>query len=254
LRASAWPVDVPWQGVTGVVTPSGIAAFHALPGLRAFERSGAEDPWDPPPATRIFQVEVTDPSGRYLPCTFVLQAPTKGLAIFADSGSPPWIKEGAVPLFSAPSRAVPPGLAVVRAELHEFATEQPAAWAFVEAQYSSGGSTRTACGLADDQGRVVLMFPYPEGQRRPLGGSPPTNGVSGLTQQSWELDMLFFYQPLSASPHSTSEPEEAADYAFRLAQPQVSASRGDSPLVPLNEATLYFSQELNLGIVDLALT
>src|SRR5262249_9102497 len=148
-----------------------------------------------------------------------------------------WIKEGAVPLFSAPSRAVPPGLAVVRAELRELATEQPAAWAFVEAQYSSGGSTRTACGLSDDQGRVVLMFPDPERQRRSLGGSPPTNGVNGLTQQSWELDMLFFYQPLSASPPRTSEPEEAADYAFRLAQPQVSASRGDSPLVPLNEAT-----------------
>ena len=252
LEANAWPVGSPRREVKGIVTPSGILAFHALPGLRAFERSAAEDPWDPAPATRMFEVGVTDPSRRYLPCIFVVHAPTKGLAIFAESGSPPWIKEGAVPLFSASWRAVPSSLAIVRAELREHATRQPAAWAFVEAEYFSGGAPRSAFGLADDKGRVVLMFPYPEGQRRPLGGSPPTNGANGLTQQSWELNLLFFYQPSEASPPSTSKPEQAADYAFRLAQPPASASREDSPLVPLDQETLYFGQELNLGIVDLA--
>ena len=252
LEANAWPVAIPWREVKGIVTPSGIIAFHALPGLRAFERSAAEDPWDPAPATRMFQVEVTDPSGRYLPCTFVMQAPTKGLGVFAGSGSPPWIKEGAVPLFSAPWRAVPSSLAVVRTQLRELATGQPAAWAFVEAEYFSGGAPRSAFGLADDKGRVVLMFPYPEGQRRPLGGSPPTNGANGLTQQSWELDLLFFYQPLDVSPPNKVEPEDAADYAFRLEQPKVFASRESSPLVPLDRETLYFGRELNLGIIDLA--
>jgi hypothetical protein len=251
LSARAWPVGVPWQAVDGITTPSGIIAFHQLPGLREFERSAAEDPWDPEPATRLFEVELTDPSGRYLPCTFVVQAPTKGLAIFADVGSPPWIEAGAVPLFSAPARAVPPGRAVVRAELLELATGRAAAWAFVEATYSSGGLPRVAHGLADDEGRVVLMFPYPEGKRRALGGSPPASGLNGLTQQSWQLDLLFFYQPLEASPPSMVKPEEAADYAFRLAQPQVFASRDSSPLVPLDQETLYFGQELNLGNVDL---
>ena len=252
LSARAWPVGVPWQAVDGTTTPSGIIAFHQLPGLREFERSDAQNPWDPTPATRLFQVEVTDLSGRYLPCTFVVQAPVEGVAIFADNASPPWMHDGAVPLFSAPSRVVPSGLAVLRAELRELGSGEPAAWALVEAEYSSGGLPRTACGLADDQGRVVLMFPYPEGRRRPLGGSPPTNGVNGLTQQYWELDLLFFYQPLEASPPSTAEPEEAADYAFRLAQPKVFASRESSPLMPLDQETLYFGQELNLGIVDLA--
>jgi hypothetical protein len=254
LRASAWPVGVPWQEVEGVVTPSGIIAFHGLRGLRAFERSDAENPWDPEPATRLFQVDVSDSLGRYLPCMFVVQAPTEGLAVFAGNGSPPWMEGGAVPLFSAPSRAVPPSLAVVRAELHELVSGRPAAWAFVEGGYSSGGLLRTAYGLADDQGRVVLMFPYPEGWRRPLGGSPPTNGVNGFTQQYWLLDLTFFYQPPSAfeeSPPSSSEREEAADYSFRLAQPQVSASREGSPLRPISQETLYFGQELNLGIVDL---
>src|SRR5215475_2636394 len=84
LRASAWPVGLPWQEVEGVVTPSGIVAFHALPGLRAFERSDTDDPWSPAPATRMFQLEVTDPSGSYLPCTFVVAAPTRGLAVFTE--------------------------------------------------------------------------------------------------------------------------------------------------------------------------
>jgi hypothetical protein len=247
-------VGAEWQAIDGVVTPSGIIAFHGLPGLRAFERSDAENPWDPLPKTRLFQVEVTDSAGRYLPCTFVVQAPAEGLVNFDNNASPPCTAAGAVPLFSAPSRAVPSGLAVVRAELHELGSGESAAWALVEAQYSSAGSTRTACGLTDDQGRVVLMFPYPEGQRRALGGSPPNNGVNGLTQQSWSVDLMFFYQSasnLEGSPPSTPEPEEAADYAFRLVQPQVSASREGSPLMPLEEATLYFGQELNLGNVDL---
>src|SRR5438552_13098391 len=86
LSARAWPVGVPWQAVDGITTPSGIIAFHGLPGLRAFERSDAENPWDPAPATRLFQVEVTDSSGRYLPCTFVVQAPAEGLANFDNNG------------------------------------------------------------------------------------------------------------------------------------------------------------------------
>ncbi|HEX3599614.1 MAG TPA: hypothetical protein VHU84_05690, partial [Lacipirellulaceae bacterium] len=161
LQSRAWPVGAEWQAIDGVVTPSGIIAFHGLPGLRAFERSDAENPWDPLPKTRLFQVEVTDSAGRYLPCTFVVQAPAEGLVNFDNNASPPCTAAGAVPLFSAPSRAVPSGLAVVRAELHELGSGESAAWALVEAQYSSAGSTRTACGLTDDQGRVVLMFPYP---------------------------------------------------------------------------------------------
>ena len=227
LIARAWPVGDPWQTIDGLTTPSGIIAFHGLPGLRGFENSQAEDPWGPEPATRTYQVEVTDTLGRYLPCRFVVHAPTKGLALFAETGSPPWIGSGAVPLFSAPARPVPGALAVVRAELRDLAG-RAAAWAFVEATYSSGGLPRIAHGLADDEGRVVLMFPYPEGQRRALGGSPPASGLNGLTQQSWNLDLLFFYAAASgseASPPTCSEPEEAADYALRLAQPQVFASR-----------------------------
>src|SRR5207237_332264 len=154
LQVTAWPVNAPplekQARATAVATPSGALAFHALPGLREFERSAVDDPWDPRPPTRKFQVEVVDPLGRFLPCRFSVSAPHKGLDLFADNSSPPLTQNGAVPLFSAPTRPIPAGLAVVRAELHEVATgRRPASWGFVEAVYFSGGVWRIARGMAD---------------------------------------------------------------------------------------------------------
>ncbi len=244
LGAIAWPAGNPHRRTNSIVTPSGAHAFHGLPGLRTFENSAADDPWNPPPATRQFQVEVSDEFNRFLPCTFTVNAPAKGLAVFADDGSPPWIEGGAVPLFTAPWRPVPAGLAVFRAELRDLASAQPAAWAFVEATYSSAGSTRTARGLADNKGRVALMFGYPEGQRRAFNISPPGSG-RGLAGQEWTLALTFFH-------HSAFPPELRADYTFRLAQPPILAWRDTSPITPVREVTLLFGRELDLGIIDLA--
>lgn len=243
LHAEAWPVNAPRQRTIGTVTPSGVLAFHGLPGLRDLEKSSAEDPWDDAPPPREFQIEVIDKLGRFLPCTFTVTAPQRGLAQFADDGSPPWIEEGAVPLFSAASRPIPGGLAAVRAEVRDLATGEPAAWALVEASYSSGGSLRTARGLADDAGRVLLMFPYPEGQRRAYGASPPGN-ARGLSEQEWNLKLAFFHEAIVPV-------ENAADYGRRLSQPTAGAAGGPSPLTILTEATLRFGQECNLGVLDL---
>jgi hypothetical protein len=243
LHAVAWPIGAPQQKTVGVVTPSGIIAFHGLPGLRKFENSAADDPWGSPHRTHDFQVEVIDRMERFLPCTFAVSAPEKGLALFAEDGSPPWIEAGAVPLFSAPSRPLPPGLAIVRMELRELGAGREAAWAFVEVNYLSGGSRRTAHGLADNKGRVVLMFAYPEGQRRAFNHSPPGNSP-GLSQQEWTLGF-------AVSHEAVEHPEAAADYGRRLTQPPASATRRGSPVEFLNEETLRFGQELNLGLLDL---
>jgi hypothetical protein len=243
LHAEAWPVNAPRQKTIGTVTPSGVLAFHGLPGLRELEKSSADYPWGEAPPPREFQIEVIDKLGRFLPCTFTVTAPQRGLAQFADDGSPPWIEEGAAPLFSAPSRPIPGGLAAVRAEVRDLATGEPAAWALVEASYSSGGSLRTARGLADDAGRVLLMFPYPEGQRRAYGASPPGN-ARGLSEQEWNLKLAFFHEAIVPV-------EKAADYGRRLSQPAAAAVGGPSPLTSLTEATLRFGQECNLGVVDL---
>lgn len=243
LRARAWPADAVDRKIDAVVTPGGVHAFHGLPGLRRFENSSADDPWNPPPATRAFRVEVTDDFGRFLPCSFGVDAPARGLASFTDTGSPPWSEDGTVPLFSAPSRRVP-GLAVVRAELHDLGTGELAAWAFVEAAYQSGGAQRIARGLADDKGRLALMFPFPEGQARGFGASPPLSG-QGLPPQQWALALHFFHQPLPQS-------EKAADYSLRLNQPQAAAWQGASPLIALTTATLTLGRELDLGTLELS--
>lgn len=243
LRAEAWPVKAPRQKITGTVTPSGVLAFHGLPGLREFENSGLDDPWSSPPPARDFQIEVSDTLGRFLPCTFVISAPQEGLALFAEHGSPPWIEAGAVPLFSAASRTLPGGLAVVRAELHELATGKPAAWALMEASYFSAGSWHTARGLADKEGRVLLMFAYPEGQRRAFGASPP-GSARGLSHQEWTLKFAVFYEPVD-------RPEETADYRRRLAQPLAQAWRGLSPITALEYETLCFGRECDLGVLQL---
>ena len=244
LYATACPIGALQQKTVAVVTPSGNLAFHGLPGLRKFENSEADDPWESPYPTRDFQIEVADRLGRFLPCSLVVSVPQRGLAVFAENGSPPWIEAGAVPLFSSPSRAIPGGLAVVRAELRELATGKPAAWAFVEANYFSGGLQRTARGMVDEKGRMVLLFAYPEGRRRSFNDSPPAN-TSGVFQQNWSLRFSFQYQ-------SIPEREQRADYALRLNQPRASAWRGNSPLTALSEETLFFGRELNLGILDLA--
>jgi hypothetical protein len=243
LQAEAWPLGAPRQKRTGIVTPSGAVAFHGLAGLRDFERSEEDDIWNSQPPARDFQVEVRDKMGRFLPCTFVVSAPQRGFALFSEDGSPPWIEAGAVPLFSAASRSLPTGLAVVRAELHDNATGDPAAWALMEASYFSAGSRHTARGLADEKGRVLLMFFYPEGQRRAFNSSPP-GGARGLSQQEWTLDFDFYYEP--AEP-----PEKAADYGRRFAQPPATAWCGSSPVTLLQDETVRFGQELDLGIVDL---
>jgi hypothetical protein len=243
LRAAAWPLNAPRQRRAGTVTPSGVVAFHGLPGMRELERSSAQDPWDDAPPPREFQIEVTDQMGRFLPCTFTVTAPQQGLAHFAEDGSPPWIEAGAVPLFSAPARPIPGGIAVIRAELRDLASEKPAAWALVEASYSSGGSLQTARGLADDAGRLLLMFAYPEGQRRPYGASPPGNARS-LSDQEWNIKLAFFHDAIAPV-------ESAADYGRRLAQPAAAAAGGPSPLTILTETTLRFGQECSLGVLDL---
>jgi hypothetical protein len=243
LEAEAWPLGASNRKTTGILTPSGIMAFHGLSGLREFENSDANDPFESAPQ-HVFQVAVRDRAGQLLPCTFVVSAPKRGVAAFAGDGSPPWIAEGAVPLFSAPSRPAPAGLGVIRAELHYHASGQPAAWAFVEASYSSGGTRRTARGLADRQGRVIVMFAYPEGRRRAFNSSPPGDS-RGISQQEWTVDLTIF--------HDRSVPAEAAaDYDVRWVQPATSAMKGGaSPPRSVGPQTLQFGRELDLGIVEL---
>jgi hypothetical protein len=170
-----------------------------VPGLRELE-FGAGDPayWDALPAAQEFVIEVMDAEGRFIPFSLRADAPQRDRLEWL-CGSPPQ-RSGAVPLISSPTRRLPGGYGVIRAELRDQARFDarakkyaPAAWAMLEAWYDG---QRIGRGIADEQGRLVLAFPYPEPINPPLT-SPPSGPRKRLTSQQWPIELRAFYSPLS---------------------------------------------------------
>src|SRR5207237_5051284 len=131
-------------------TRGGVYAFRDLPGLRVTEQgTGDAEFWRNPPRTLVYRVRVEDRRGRFQPFTFDLSAPVRGLVTLPQcvpAGSTP----SAIPLYSAPTRPVPAGLAAVRATLVDASTGRAAPWAVLQvrvrnrvvglaAGYSAGG-------------------------------------------------------------------------------------------------------------------
>ena len=153
------------RGIRAYPNRSGVFVLHDLPGLRA-----SSDFWASPPAAADFTFELADRERRFLPFRFQATAPTRDF--FAETcgipvTSPPDALVAGVPLFSSPARQVPAGTAVVRADLWDAAADAAAAWAVLEVG-APGGSTYH--GIADADGRVAVLLPYPE---PPWHGSSP---------------------------------------------------------------------------------
>lgn len=170
---------------------SGVYAFAGLPGLREFEqpRTGAPDPAFPPPAAaKPFWIDVMDAFGRFLPVTFAAAAPTPGLFLIGTGGAtaPPGFF-----LFPAASRSTGAGIAAVRADLVDADTGLPAAFAAVEVDVPGSG---TAVGLADDAGRVAVLFPAPAVVRPVVPPAPPPVG-SPPPAPTWPLAVRVRYAP-----------------------------------------------------------
>lgn len=173
--------------VLAVRTPSGVHALRGLPGLGAAER-GAGDAafWYHPPAGRGYLVDIRDPRGRYLPMCLDVLLPAFGLYI--PHSSLTGLHAPVVPVFSSPARPVPAGLAVVRAQL-ALGPAAPASWARLDIGLPDGS---TATGVADGDGRVCVLFPWPE---------PPVSNPGDLRDQTWVLQLrAFFGSPAAAGP------------------------------------------------------
>src|SRR5216684_5469045 len=109
----------------------------------------------------------------------------------ATAPSPPDIV-GVVPLFSAPNRITAGGLARVSADLWDSEAGRPAAWAVLEVWAGGAPAYR---GVADQDGRVAVLFAYPE---PPLhAASPPPGGSRALSHQTWPLTLTVRYAPAS---------------------------------------------------------
>ena len=221
LRVEVYPRANPRVRARAVANRSGIYVVHQLPttapppGPRDFETSDL-DPQDLWPATtHAYRVEVSDPSGRFLPLVFDADLPARGLfswlapwisppqpvALPGEDGSPPAPLIGRVPLFSAPSRPVPDPLAVLYAQLRESGTGRDAAWCLLTVTIAGAVC---GIGLADEQGRVAVIFPYPEPPRRSLA-SPP----EARDDFSWTLELRAFWRTASPSGPPAAMPDLA---------------------------------------------
>lgn len=218
---------------------SGVYVLHTASGFAGFSfGDGGEAFWESLPPPRSFVIEVSDRQRRFLSMSFTVDAPHRGIFGWADpTASPRGSVRPAVPLYSAATRAVPAGMAVVRADLWDTVNERPAAWAMLEAQRDGEEPSR---GVADEHGRVAVMFPYPEPLPGTLSsplGSPLSGGPRLLADQTWLLHLRGFYSPRASIPHMPALEEV-------LSQAPATLLASVSPPLPLSEVKLTFGKEL----------
>ena len=222
------------------MTPSGIYVTHAVPGLREWEfmEAGSDELWAQ--AASRYRVEVRDPMGRFLPIAFDADLPARSLFTWrapwfsppraivlpGEPGSPAQLMLERVPLFSAPARGLPHAAAVLRAQLRILGLERPAAWTLLAVTID--GAVR-GIGLSDAEGRIAVVFPYPEPPRRALT-SPP----EARNDFSWELELTAFIPaPLLASPPRAVPLADLTDIFDALNTPRVVVESFISPALPL---------------------
>jgi hypothetical protein len=247
LRVSATPAGAAagTEPVTAQANRSGVWTFHGLRNLRAFELGTEEFPEERSPlGPPTFRIEVQDAEGRFLPCAFNATASPKGLFQFTLDLSPPW-QGNDVPLFSAPSRPVPPGCAVIRASLVATLPNkpvEPASWALLQASATVRNrrvQAVQALGIADRQGNVAIMFPWPELVTLAVG-SPP--GGLHLAEQGWPFEFTGWHDFAVAA----SEFADLEAILSRLARSPDTLATKLSPLETLTHATLKYGRELVL--------
>jgi hypothetical protein len=229
---------------------SGVYALHHAAGLTDFERRGADEVWQAPLPLKTFVIEVTDQERRFLPFQLRVELPARGLYAWVSpvTGSPVSSEPG-VPLYSAASRQVPAGMAVARAQLEDVVHHKPASWAVLETHYNGRLLGR---GIADEMGRVAVIFPYPAPRASPFAsplGSPPAGSGKPLFLQEWSLELRAFYSPPLASP---LEQAEAAlpDLHSALGQKEAVLWDDIALTTPVTEAVLGYGRELILRSRD----
>jgi hypothetical protein len=237
LIVMARPQTSRGQAVRAYPTLSGVYAFHGLPGMRALEYPAASSLGAPPSPPTRFLIEVTDTRERFLPVVFQVDVPHQG--IFPGSGSPPGNGPAGFYLFSAPTRPAMADMAVVRAQL-ETAAQQPAVYAVLEVTTPDG---RVWYGLADERGRVAVMFPYPAFSA-PVVDAPHQSSAEALEPQHWSLTLRVRFEPaaLQQPPGSTALLPSLSSI-FSQAAGMLQPSRAGS-LVSEMTADLVFGREL----------
>jgi hypothetical protein len=182
-------------------TQGGVFAFFGL--LRAAEQPLADDPsqwlWHTTPAARQAVIEVEDVLRRYLPMTFTVSLPHRGVF----RGRADWVPRGSlrpilpnddkqgVFLWSSATRTLPGTFAAIRAQLVVGAGDSapPAAHAFA-CVFLDEGSAIHAAGISDETGALLIALPYP-----PIPQPPDSAPYPPLAEQTFRLRLRIYYKP-----------------------------------------------------------
>lgn len=177
--------------------PSGVFAIRDLPLSEPFVGGEGDDAfWASPPAYAVdWTVDVTDALGRFLPLRIAVSGVSRvgrvarlacRLPVPPAAGGAPEPDGAAahpmpmLPLFSAPARPAPDGIAAVTARL-ERTDGRSAAGSVLEVRPPGAPP---AYGLADARGVVSVLLPYPEPQDG--SGLSPVGPRRPLTALEWE--------------------------------------------------------------------
>lgn len=193
LRVVAYSSQQPDRPLRPIENRHHTFVWSDLPGLREQESgTGDQDYWAAPPPTRTFTIEVQDDAARFLPFSFEVAAPFRDVITWQclTAAGPFTHPAGTVPLFTSPARSTPAVMAVIRLEVHrdqfdaQLKAYPPAAWAMIEAYH---GADFVARALADEQGRVTLVFPYPDLPAGDLGHP--------FVKHTWTINLRAYYHP-----------------------------------------------------------
>ncbi len=121
-------------------------------------------------------------------------------------------------------------------------TDKPAAWAMLEAHVAGHPLVR---GFADEEGRIGLIFPYPEPVDFADNPESPVSLAAGLplTQQTWPVQLQAMYTPLSTVPPI---PDICTTFMQSPAKLWLDSAQNQQ----LTEVTLKFGQELVVRSYD----
>lgn len=269
LRVTAYPNGNRLHSTQASPNRSGTYVVHHASGLREFEMGvGNPEFTELLPTRHRFTVEVTDEQLRFLPIRFAADLPYKGLFRWQTTVARTPLdlpnNSTSVPLYSSILRTGPAGMAVLRAELYEaqnlgtidVQTRKPAAWAMVEASF---GGTLLSRGIADESGRIALIFAYPAPQHSisSFNSSPAGEftAAAPFLKQEWTIQLQAFYQPETLSPPAPFSPLQPLgsagehkpnipDFGEIFEQTPVNLFLDAAETEPLTEVTLMYGPKV----------
>ena len=253
LDVSAYPAGQPNAARAMFPNRRGVFVLHHPPGLRVLENgTGDDDYWKNLPPKKDFVIEVRDVQDRFLPFQFVAALPNRGVYEWQDPviGSPPSITKS-IPLYSSPARPTPAGMAVVRADLWDPTRETGGSGAASAVLELYDNDRFVARGIADQKGRVAVMFPYPAPKSfaqssspgSPLG-SPPRAAGPALTDQVWRFRVRALYA--IQSPPQMPPTDALPDLRAVLSRPVAAIWADEVQTDQLLEVAVQFDQPLIL--------